>query len=242
MRTTALAVVVPARDEERCLPRCLSAITQAADLLAERNPEVQVSVTVALDRCTDGSGRVVRNHHGVGAVAGDFGSVGRARDEGIRYALEQFENEPGYLWVANTDADTCVPRNWLAGHHALAQDYDLVLGSVEPRWEPWERDSVLAQAWATRHRLAAGHAHIHGANLGFRASSYLEAGGFSHRESGEDVELVERLKARGARWCAVDSVRALTSARTRGRAPAGFADYLRRLGAETRTNSEKSLP
>src|SRR6476661_8571682 len=51
---TEVLVVVPARNEERLLPRCLQALQDAADRLAAERPGVAVRVVVVLDRCSDG--------------------------------------------------------------------------------------------------------------------------------------------------------------------------------------------
>ena len=51
-----------------------------------------------------------------------------------------------------------------------------------------------------RERYAAGtgpHSHVHGANLGFRASAYLTAGGFPPVPTAEDHALVAALTAGG---------------------------------------------
>ena len=74
---------------------------------------------------------------------------------------------------------------------------------------------------------------MHGANLGFALAAYQRVGGFASLASGEDVDLVERLRAARVPWRATDRTRVLTSGRHLGRAEAGFAAYLRELETET---------
>ena len=63
---TEVLVVVPARNEERLLPRCLQALQDAADRLAAERPGVAVRVVVVLDRCSDGSAEIVAGWPGNG--------------------------------------------------------------------------------------------------------------------------------------------------------------------------------
>ena len=53
--------------------------------------------------------------------------------------------------------------------------------------------------------------HVHGANLGVRADRWRAVAGFGPRAVGEDVDLVERVRAVTDRWVATDTTRVLTS-------------------------------
>jgi hypothetical protein len=75
------------------------------------------------------------------------------------------------------------------------------------------------------------HHHVHGANLGFRASAYWRVGGFAALETGEDVELVERFERAGYVVSRDPSLSVATSDRQIARAPAGFAHHLRELSS-----------
>ncbi len=228
MLTGQLAVVVPARNEEDWLPACLAALGSARDHLLSTLARTPVSITVVLDRCTDGSAHAARSIPGVVVLAGNFGSVGAARDAGVRVALARSHALPGRTWIANTDADTLVPQDWLVQHHRLASHHDLVLGTVRPtltadnaeRWRLWSSDYVPDD----------GHPHVHGANLGIRGSTYQEVGGFAPLTADEDVDLVRRAKIGGADWVSTGQMQVTTSSRTIGRVEAGFSTYLRMLG------------
>lgn len=130
------------------------------------------------------------------------------------------------IWIANTDADSQVPGNWLTAQVALARrGVDLMLGTTEPQGA----DPSLLALWRARHTFEEGHPHVHGANLGMRATVWRDAGGFGPLETHEDVELVRRAKRDGVHWVATDLLRVRTSARTVSRVDGGFADYLRDL-------------
>jgi len=80
------------------------------------------------------------------------------------------------LWLANTDADSVVPRDWLIRMvDAADAGVQVVLGTVAP---DVELPQTLRAAWIARHQLHDGHPHIHGANLGIRADTYLALGGW----------------------------------------------------------------
>lgn len=224
-----LAVVMPARNEEQLLPAALLSVLAAVRFLRQRSA-ARSTVTVVLDSCTDGSADVVARLQrdwspelDLRIVAGSFGTVGASRAAGIA-ALPPL---PG-LWIANTDADTVVPPNWLLQQHTLAAaGYGLVLGTVAP--EPADLSREEYSAWERQHTLAEGHPHIHGANLGFTAAAYRQVGGFAPLAAHEDVDLVARVKAAGIPWVATDRSRVVTSGRRDGRAPEGFSRYLRQL-------------
>lgn len=220
---------MPARNEEQLLPAALLSVRAAVRSLRQQR-EARPTVIVVLDSCTDGSADVVARLQrdwspelDLRIVAGSFGTVGASRAAGIA-ALPPL---PG-LWIANTDADTVVPQNWLIHQHALAAaGYGLVLGTAVP--EPADLSRGEYAAWKRQHTLAEGHPHIHGANLGFTAAAYRKAGGFAPLASHEDVDLVARIKAAGTPWIATDRIRVVTSGRRDGRAPEGFSRYLSQL-------------
>jgi cellulose synthase/poly-beta-1,6-N-acetylglucosamine synthase-like glycosyltransferase len=138
----------------------------------------------------------------------------------------------GSTWLANTDADSRVPEDWLVRQLEFADaGLDVVLGSVEP--DSSGMDPELLRSWRLRHPLEEKHGNVYGANLGVRASAYRQAGGFPPLRSSEDRALVEQLRRRGFAVIATDSTRVLTSGRTVARAPHGFGAYLRALGVET---------
>ena len=226
-----VVVAIPARDEQGLLPACLRSVTTAASVLRQARPGIRLLVSVALDGCTDRSAEVVAGW-GVASVTLSGDGVGAARDAAVERGLEALghPSEPS-TWLACTDADTVVPSHWLLRHVVWAErGADLVVGTAEPVGVA--RPEALA-AWHARHQLVEGHTHVHGANLGVRASRWRAVGGFGPLTVGEDVHLAERVRAATDRWVATDTTRVLTSGRSRSRVEHGFAGYLRDLDAET---------
>jgi hypothetical protein len=231
VRPRAIHVVVPARDEAAHLPPALDALGGAVDALCGWAPEVSVGVTVVLDSCRDGSRQVVRGRPWVTMFEVELGAVGQVRAAGVERARQ---GTPGLstdrVWVACTDADTLVPRQWLARQLVLAEGgAEYYLGVVHPDSE--HLDPLTRAEWWARHHLVEGHTHVHGANMGFTLAAYDAVGGFEPVRSGEDVRLAGALCATGRVGVATARNPVLTSGRTAGRAPLGFASYL--LGLES---------
>lgn len=234
-----LAVVLPARDEERLLPACLSALAVAAAAPALAGTAVEV--VVVADGCTDGTVAVARAA-GVTVLTGRGRGVGAARDRGARHVLRAAGREwvpADRVWLAATDADSRVPADWLVTQRSGAESgVDAVVGTVDvDDWSGFPPGAEGAfrsgyDAWRRSGRLDAVHPHVHGANLGVRGSAYLAAGGFPPVPVGEDHALVDALVAGGASVLrtAVSPVR--TSSRRVARARDGFGADLERLASQ----------
>ena len=234
-----VAVIVPAANEEEHIASCLASIGAARAHLSQRRTDgVQVQVFVVLDGCHDQTASIVARFPGVRSVAIRAGRVGAARHAG---ALAAIASAPPAreLWLANTDADCAVPRDWLSFMLAESRrDTRVVLGTVLPG--PG-LPAALKKAWLSRHHLREGHPHIHGANFGIRADSYLTLGGWQPLTLGEDVDLAARAAAAGhLRIIRTASIPVVTSSRTAARAPGGFASYLTGLGAPRQDAAQPS--
>lgn len=235
-----VGVLVPVRNEEELLPRCLDALAEAVAQLRADRPTVTLRVAVVLDGCTDGSRAVLdrtRLPDGMELVALPTPAlgVGAARAAGARLLLRRAAADgvvPAAAWLASTDADSAVPRAWLSAQvEAADAGADAWIGTVEmPTDHP--AGSVrarLAARWSSHQRHHEGHEHVHGANLGVRGSVYLAAGGFTARATGEDVLLVERLGVLDAVLVRTARHPVVTSDRCEGRAPDGVATDLAAL-------------
>lgn len=229
-----IGVVIPVHNEEHLLPALLSTVLGAAARSC-----AQVRIVVVLDACTDGSRRCVEalsddlpRRVSIEAVEIGERQVGAARRAGAARLLDGQDlldaQHGSSLWIANTDADCRVPRDWLARQLAYArQGADAVVGTVAVEdWSPRPRSVRIAAERAYR---SGPHRHVHGANLGVRADAYQRAGGFPVAAAHEDVLLVGRLHQIGASMTWATDLPVLTSARRAGRAPSGFAAYLDRL-------------
>ncbi|SCE81026.1 MULTISPECIES: glycosyltransferase [unclassified Streptomyces] len=225
----ALAVVVPAHDEEALLPHALAALRRAA-----RHPALpvraRVRVVVVADACADATAALARAA-GAHVVQVDARNPGRARAAGTAAALGLFDEPPERVWLASTDADSLVPANWLARQWRWgARGWDAVVGTVRPLGGDPALAGLLHRE-AALYRAAGGarHPHVHGANLGVRADAYLGVGGFPPLATGEDRALVHALESGGHRVLRTRRSPVGTSARLHPRASGGYGARLARL-------------
>lgn len=216
-----IGVIVPAHNEEHYLPACLRALGQAAaqaEAIGER-----VEIVVVLDQCSDAS-EAIAQAQGVHTLHVTARNVGFARRAGASWMLER-----GARWLACTDADSCVPADWLVCQLDCAAD--AVCGTVHV--EQWQanQDAALQARYLAHYQAREDHRHIHGANLGICARAYQRVGGFRPLPLDEDVQLISDLELSGARivWTARNSVS--TSSRGDCRARGGFGDFLTTLAA-----------
>ena len=159
-------------------------------------------------------------------------SPGSARRLGAAAALAHFPRlDPARFWLANTDADSEVPADWLVQHLRLAEQGVTAIAGIVQLGEVPAHAQQLAARWRAGYELRAdgSHPHVHGANIGVRADAYLDAGGWGDLALAEDHCLWRRLGQRGWRQAATVHSVVVTSARLYGRARGGFADTLRAL-------------
>ncbi|GAA1952396.1 glycosyltransferase [Microbacterium deminutum] len=221
---SAVIVVVPVHNEEALLDRSLTAL--AAAVATAAGCGIRCAVRIVLDDCTDGSAAVA-GVHPIPTMVLASARVGEARAQGIEAAKQELAGTAAdRVWIANTDADSAVPPNWIvAQSHAAARGADVFVGTVRPDFA--DLSGPHRRHWLRTHSPGVPNGHVHGANLGVRASFYAAAGGFGALAEHEDVDLVDRCRLLGANICASDAAEVLTSGRFVGRTPGGYAGYLR---------------
>lgn len=220
-----LGVVIPARNEGERLAACLTSVREAVLHLRETRGPLRARVVLVLDSCTDDSREVAGRFSEVTLVHTLHSNVGAARAAGVDRALDALRGLPERTWIANTDADSTVPRDWLVEHLAAAeQGFDVALGAVVPVVSELTRGQRAA--WELAHPGGPAPGNIHGANLGFRASAYLAVGGFEPLYEHEDVGLVTALSSAGIAVGNLGGSPVTTSGRSVGRTPGGYARYL----------------
>jgi cellulose synthase/poly-beta-1,6-N-acetylglucosamine synthase-like glycosyltransferase len=225
----SVAVVIPALNEETAIGPCIESVL-GSSLLVEHL--CALWIVVVADACTDRTASRAR------IALGSCGEVlecharspGTARRLGVAKALRHFEStDSSRLWIANTDADSCVLPDWLDHQLRLAeQGIAAIAGIVRVENVPGY-GTEMAQRLLADYEVAADgtHSHVHGANLGVRADAYLDAGGWSHLTVAEDHCLWGRIRERGWRLSSCAKSVVVTSGRLVGRARGGFADTLR---------------
>ncbi len=228
-----IAILIPARNEQLLLPRCLRSVAEACAALP---PSVTTDIILVADCCTDRTAALAREILGSGGsnsssgivVCAEAGSVGAARALAAGTALARSPVAPARCWLANTDADCEVPPDWLLLQlHFAARGFRAIAGIIDVD-HFLEHDAVVEERFRLTYPIYPDgtHPHVHGANLGVRADAYLQAGGWPALATAEDHDLWRRLEAHRHPRLSEASLRVLTSGRREGRAPNGFAEAL----------------
>lgn len=225
--TWHVAVLIPARNEEKLLPRCLRSLLQAKEKL---NRSAEVDIVVISDRSSDRTAELAAamlGAHGI-VCSVNAGAVGTARRVASKVALRRCAHPLDHCWLANTDADCIVPSDWLANQLSLAKaGIEALAGTVGvDSFE--EHGPEVRERFRSTYLIGAdgSHPHVHGANLGVRADCYLRAGGWNELPTAEDHDLWRRLSLVRARKLSNCRIQVETSGRRVGRAPHGFAAAL----------------
>jgi len=222
-----VSVLIPARDEEDLLPRCLQSVLVAREALLDK---ATCDIVVSVDRSVDGTFALAQNILGDAGtvIRTDAGIVGVARAAAARVALQRRRQTTSRIWLANTDADCWVPPNWLTAQLALAESGAQAIAGIVDVDSFDEHDAGVAERFRSTYILHPNgtHPHVHGANLGVRADAYLSVGGWASLTSAEDHDLWTRLAKTSARRLSPSHLQVLTSGRRIGRAPLGFAGAL----------------
>lgn len=228
-------IVVPANDEEELLPACLQSLQKAIEVCP-----VPAHVVVVADSCTDNTATIAHSY-GVQGEVSDGRNVGRARKVGIEAGLKYMGwcIDHHQTWLAMTDADSVVPRDWLKHRIEVADEgADMVVGivdlpgpsraSLHIHNSDTESNHVLWRESYAKKINGATHAHSHGANLGIRMSVYKASGGFGDLPCHEDGHLIKAVsKVHGANILWLTAQPVCTSDRHYGRCSEGVARDIR---------------
>jgi hypothetical protein len=220
---------MPVHNEGERLPAALAALDEAFLRLADHS--IDARLAIVLDDCSDQSETIVRDwtrgasHVTTSVLTSYAHNVGVARQTGCRSLLRTWwYSDPSDVWLATTDADSEVPPDWLT--HQLdckKRNIDFWAGRVEVT--DWSgRAGPTSRLWnEAYHRESAP---VHGANMGISAKLFLQVGGFPPLSNGEDDALRNAVIRTGSAVFHDRQACVKTSARTRARAPFGFAHYL----------------
>ena len=135
VRTLAVGVVVPVHNEQELLGSALASLTDAFDELSHGS--LLLRAAVVMDACADVSEEIasewrvalVRRCHplAVTMTTSTAHNVGRARALGCAVLLNRWSRiDPARIWLATTDADSRVPRDWLTtqlAQHEMGVDH-----------------------------------------------------------------------------------------------------------------------
>ena len=222
-----VGVLIPARDEEQLIARCLHSVLKAKQQIENW---ATVDIVVVSDSSADKTVPIASQILAANGIVRSIeaGRVGAARRYAAQWLLDRYSGPLSRCWLANTDADCIVPPSWLEAQVALAiSGIEAVAGTVDVDHFEEHGPEVRTRFKSSYviHRDGS-HPHVHGANLGVRADCYKRAGGWENLETAEDHDLWKRLELTGARRHSTSRIEVTTSGRRVGRAPHGFAGAL----------------
>jgi glycosyltransferase involved in cell wall biosynthesis len=177
----AVSAIIPARNEEIYLPKCIAALRRSAERTA-----IALEIIVVINRCTDRTEEIARKQADK-VIREDAKNLSRIRNAGVAQARHE--------WLLTVDADSQVSENMLSEIvQALEQD-DIVGGGVPLIPERYSLGILLTAFCllpiALRHGISGG--------LFFcRKLDFNAIGGFDESfHSVEDIDFAKRLKLRG---------------------------------------------
>ena len=182
-----VSVVVPARNEEKLLPRCLSALQQQEF----GNFEIIVVDSASTDRTQQ-----VARESGARVVRVDEPGVARARQVG-------FDAAKGDI-IVSTDADAIYKPDWLQRIVAPFADPAVVgtFGTIELTGKRlWTSLGHTLFSGFQAANLRVGHPLFCGPNFAVKKDAFHDVDGFrlngEYPEEAEDVLFAQKLKKRG---------------------------------------------
>ena len=195
------SIIIPARDEEKLIGRCLDAIGRAAMPFPG-----DVEVVVVINRCTDRTEELARSR-GARIVRDDSRNLAAIRNAGARAATGDI--------IVTVDADSMMSDNMLLEIDRVLASGRFIGGGVPVYPERWSVGIFLS--WVVLSVVMAA-ARLTGGVYWCRRKDFEAIGGFNEKLLvAEDLDFARRLKrhgrARGLRLGVLTKTRMVTSCR-----------------------------
>lgn len=179
----SFSVIIPARNEERDIARCLHAIHESA-LILGREPEI----ILVLNRCTDKTEEIARTL-GAKILCEDSKNLARIRNAGCFAALGDV--------IVTVDADSRVSKNMLVEIERVILSGRYAGGAVLILPERWSLGIIVTSLMllpiAIWHRISGGVFYC-------LKSDFVQIGGFNEELcTVEDIDFGIRLRAHARR-------------------------------------------
>ena len=242
---TRIATIVPIKDEEpETVLTCAKALLSAEEYLKLYHPDEYLITTYFVVESEGWSGSellldtepyvtvlsdVDIEHVLIPAdtrAGGVRSNVGRARNVGLQYATRHCTS-PNYVFT--TDSDSTVDRQWYSAHLGIltavvgGEDVAVSHGGV-----CISHTSPRAMAWEAYLCSDNSGNDVFEQNMAFNAEALLRSGGFAQLTHGEGRATINRVRRFGPE-VRHNNTYVMTSDRTLGKVPHGFAELLSRL-------------
>lgn len=175
-----ISVIIAARNEEDNLPKVLKT------LLCQEQGNIPFEVLVGNDNSTDSTWEVIdyfsKQYTNLsGFQVGDYTSTCIAKGRVLEFLIPKAKGE----FIAITDADIELPKNWvLSIHNALVENrLDMVSGISVPNEGNWLENFQMVEWLLALHQVSllekiGLHLTALGNNFAFRKSAYWDVGGY----------------------------------------------------------------
>ena len=182
VRSPQLSIVIPARNEEEYLPRCLDAI-EASLAMAKLTAEV----VVVLNRCTDRTEEIACER-GCVIVRSEAKNLASIRNTGVRSSSAP--------WVVTVDADSQVSKNMFLEISRVLSSQQSVGGGVLILAERYSLGIILTACFLLPYVLFE---RLAGGLFFFTREAFEAIDGFDESfHSVEDIDFARRLKRYGS--------------------------------------------
>jgi len=205
---TRISVLIPARNEEANIGRCLDS------LAAQTYPRHLFEVLVMDDHSTDNTARVIKEFSGLPVRYLSMASIPAAATVTAhkKFAIETGIGQASGELIVATDADCIAGPDWLLTLAACYEERNaaFIAAPVRIGGQPRVRTNTLLSIFQTLDFItlqgitgAAVSKRIHsmcnGANLAYARSAFYEVGGFAGIDqipSGDDMLLMHKIALR----------------------------------------------
>lgn len=201
--STKFSIIIPARNEEENIEKCLQCITQ------QNYPSALFEVIVIDDHSTDNTALLVesfqKKYSNIQLLKLANVLDGNLLNAYKKKAIEKAIEISNADWIVTTDADCIVLQDWLKNYDAFIQQNNTVFIAAPVAFTHTKTvlsilqylDFLTLQGITAAAVSAGFHSMCNGANLAYKKTTFNEVNGFAGIDkiaSGDDMLLMNKIK------------------------------------------------
>ena len=200
---TNFTIIIPARNEEANIGKCLHSI------LTQDYPSSLFEIIVIDDYSTDSTPSIIQqfqvNYSNIKLIKLADILLDKPLNSYKKKAIEIAINQASNNWIITTDADCFAPATWLSFYNNYIQQNDVVFVGAPVVFtnnssvlQAFQCIDFMAFQGVTAAAVSAGfHAMCNGANLAFKKVVFFEVDGYKDVDniaSGDDMFLMNKIQ------------------------------------------------